>query len=103
MFVDVGKSEVSPSFESLLQLLLARNEYLAYVPDTDQTKKMLDVLSLRYPLLQVRLPFLFFYVSKKIYSCHLIERLRTMPDELLPVADYLNCFINLLWADTFLD
>ncbi|PKU66066.1 ABC transporter A family member 1 [Dendrobium catenatum] len=53
MFVDVGKSEVSPSFESLLQLLMARNEYLAFAPDTNQMRKMLDVLSLRYPLLQM--------------------------------------------------
>uniref|UniRef100_A0A1D1XQT2 ABC transporter A family member 1 n=1 Tax=Anthurium amnicola TaxID=1678845 RepID=A0A1D1XQT2_9ARAE len=53
MFVEVGKSEVSPSFESILQLLVARGEHLAFVPDTQETRTMLDVLSYRFPLLKV--------------------------------------------------
>ncbi|KAK8968519.1 ABC transporter A family member 1 [Platanthera guangdongensis] len=53
MLVEVGNSEVSASFDSFLKLLLNRHEYLAFAPDTNQTRKMLDVLSLRYPLLQM--------------------------------------------------
>lgn len=80
MFVEVGKSEVSPSFDSLLQLLLARNEYLAFVPATEQTRKMLDVLSLRYPLLQMVAKLyedesvLESYIRSDLYGCHDVTR-----------------------------
>ncbi|CAA6654054.1 unnamed protein product [Spirodela intermedia] len=53
MFVEVGKSEVSPDFESILQLLVTQGEHLAFVPDSEETRAMVDVLSLRFPLLKV--------------------------------------------------
>lgn len=55
MFVEVGKSEISPSFHSLLEVLHQKGEHLAFVPDTNATRFMLDVLSLRFPLLKVLL------------------------------------------------
>lgn len=53
MFVEVGKSEISPSFDSILSLLFASDEHLAFAPDTKETKLMLDVLALRFPLIKV--------------------------------------------------
>lgn len=53
LFVEVGKSEISPSFDSILELLLATGEYLAFAPDTEETHMMLNLMSLRYPLLEV--------------------------------------------------
>ena len=55
MFVEVGKSEVSPNFESILQMLLSQGEYLAFIPDSVETKTMLSILSLKFPLLKVLL------------------------------------------------
>ncbi|KAM0948803.1 putative ABC transporter, AAA+ ATPase domain, ABC transporter A [Dioscorea sansibarensis] len=53
MFVEVGKSEISPSFDSILSLLFASDEHLAFAPDTKETKLMLDVLALRFPLIKI--------------------------------------------------
>ncbi|KAJ8624155.1 hypothetical protein MRB53_032685 [Persea americana] len=53
LFVEVGKSEISPSFDSILELLLATGEYLAFAPDTEETHMMLNLMSLRYPLLEM--------------------------------------------------
>ncbi|MQL79264.1 hypothetical protein Taro_011705 [Colocasia esculenta] len=53
MFVEVGKSETSPPFQRILELLVSRGEDLAFVPDTEETRTMLDVLSFRFPLLKV--------------------------------------------------
>ncbi|XP_058083562.1 ABC transporter A family member 1 isoform X2 [Magnolia sinica] len=53
MYVEVGKSDISPSFESILELLYASGEHLAFAPDTEETTQMLGLLSLRFPLLKV--------------------------------------------------
>ncbi|XP_020590496.1 ABC transporter A family member 1 isoform X2 [Phalaenopsis equestris] len=80
MFIEVGKSEVSPSFERILQLLLDRNEHLAFAPDTNQTRKLLDVLSLRYPLLQMVAKLykdesvLESYIRSDLYGCYDVTR-----------------------------
>lgn len=50
--VEVGKG-ISPSFPEVLKLLLAQGEYLAFAPDTDETKNMIDILSLKFPELRV--------------------------------------------------
>ncbi|KAH9296105.1 hypothetical protein KI387_039693, partial [Taxus chinensis] len=52
MFVKVGNSVISPSLESFLKLWFATGEHLAFAPDTEETQKMLNVLSVRFPLLQ---------------------------------------------------
>jgi ATP-binding cassette, subfamily A (ABC1), member 3 len=53
MFVEVGKSEISPDFGSLLKLLVAQNEYLAFAPDTEETHFMLNALAMEFPLVKV--------------------------------------------------
>ncbi|XP_010279593.1 PREDICTED: ABC transporter A family member 1 [Nelumbo nucifera] len=53
MFVEVGKGDISPSFNQILGLLMAKGEYLAFAPDTVETRTMLDLLSLRFPLLKM--------------------------------------------------
>lgn len=53
MFVEVGNSDISPSLESLLKFWFATGEHLAFAPDTEETKTMLNVLSMRFPLLQL--------------------------------------------------
>lgn len=52
MFVEVGKG-ISPNFQLLLQSLVDSGEYLAFVPDTDETKLLIDVVSIKFPLLKV--------------------------------------------------
>nr|XP_007162183.1 hypothetical protein PHAVU_001G131200g [Phaseolus vulgaris]ESW34177.1 hypothetical protein PHAVU_001G131200g [Phaseolus vulgaris] len=51
MFVEVGKG-ISPNFQLLLQSLVDSGEYLAFVPDTDETKLLIDVVSIKFPLLK---------------------------------------------------
>ncbi|KAJ8499332.1 hypothetical protein OPV22_009884 [Ensete ventricosum] len=53
MLVEVGKSEISPSFDSILKLLFVNGEHLAFAPDTNKTRLMLDVLSSKFPLLKM--------------------------------------------------
>ncbi|KAG5567495.1 hypothetical protein RHGRI_002892 [Rhododendron griersonianum] len=53
MFVEVGQVEISPTLVQVLELLGAKNEYLAFAPDTNETRMMIDVLSLKFPLLKV--------------------------------------------------
>ncbi|KAF5208207.1 Abc transporter a family member, partial [Thalictrum thalictroides] len=53
MFVEVGKGDISPSFEKILGSLMSKGEYLAFAPDTEETRTMIDLISLRFPLLQV--------------------------------------------------
>ncbi|WOK95548.1 ABC transporter A family member 1 [Canna indica] len=53
MFLEVGKSEISPSFDSFLKLLFMNGEHLAFAPDTNDTMKMLEVLSWKFPLLKM--------------------------------------------------
>ncbi|KAK9157371.1 hypothetical protein Scep_003945 [Stephania cephalantha] len=52
MFVEVGRSDISPSFDKILELLAAKGEYLAIAPDTPQTRIMISLMSLKFPLLQ---------------------------------------------------
>ncbi|KFK37012.1 hypothetical protein AALP_AA4G200700 [Arabis alpina] len=49
--VEVGKG-ISPSFPEVLKLMVAEGEYLAFAPDTDETKNMIDILSLKFPELR---------------------------------------------------
>ncbi|CAN8286970.1 unnamed protein product [Cochlearia groenlandica] len=49
---EVGKG-ISPSFPEVLKLLIAQGEYLAFAPDTDETKNMIDILSLKFPELRL--------------------------------------------------
>ncbi|KAL2535052.1 ABC transporter A family member 1 [Abeliophyllum distichum] len=53
MFVEVGKGSKSPTFNQFLQLLSAKGEYLAFAPDTDETRMMINLLSLKFPLLKL--------------------------------------------------
>lgn len=53
MLVEVGNSEISPDFGSILKLLVAQNEYLAFAPDTEETHFMVDALALKFPLVKV--------------------------------------------------
>ncbi|CAN6443979.1 unnamed protein product [Victoria cruziana] len=52
-FVEVGAGGLSPSFDTLLKLWLATDEHLAFAPDTTETRNMLNLLSLRFPLLKI--------------------------------------------------
>lgn len=52
MLVEVGKG-VSPNFQQVLESLLAKREYLAFAPDTEETKKMINIISIKYPLLKM--------------------------------------------------
>lgn len=52
MFLEVGKGD-SPNFVQVLELLAAKGEYLAFAPDTNETRMMIDVLSVKFPLLKL--------------------------------------------------
>ncbi|XP_050384665.1 ABC transporter A family member 1 isoform X3 [Argentina anserina] len=51
MLVEVGKG-TSPNFQQVLQLLLKKEEILAFVPDTKATRSMINMMSIIFPLLQ---------------------------------------------------
>nr|XP_016457217.1 PREDICTED: ABC transporter A family member 1-like isoform X1 [Nicotiana tabacum] len=53
MFVEVGKGDTSPPFNQVLERLLAKGEYLAFVPNTTETRMMINILSLKFPLLRL--------------------------------------------------
>ncbi|KAK1318291.1 ABC transporter A family member 1 [Acorus calamus] len=53
MFVEVGKSVISPDFDSVLRSLSSKGEHIAFAPDTDETRSMIGILSLKFPLLKV--------------------------------------------------
>lgn len=53
MFVEVGNSEISPSFDNILKLMIVKGEHLAFAPDTNETRLMVDVLSFKFPLLKM--------------------------------------------------
>ncbi|CAA0837437.1 ABC transporter A family member 1 [Striga hermonthica] len=53
MLVEVGKSEKSAPFEQILELLCAKGEYLAFAPDTNETRMMINLLSVKFPLLKM--------------------------------------------------
>ncbi|XP_024515167.1 ABC transporter A family member 1 [Selaginella moellendorffii] len=52
MYVGVGRSKISPSFEAVLQFCEANGEHIAFVPESEGTSTMVDLLSLKFPLLQ---------------------------------------------------
>lgn len=52
MFVEVGKG-MSPNFEQVLELLLNKEEFLAFAPDTEETRSMINIMSVKFPLLKV--------------------------------------------------
>lgn len=52
MFTEVGKG-VSPSFEQVLKSLQINGEYLAFAPDTKETFTMINLLSMKFPLIRV--------------------------------------------------
>lgn len=54
MFVEVGKG-ISPSFQEVLESLKNNGEYLAFAPDTVETKTMLHLMSIKFPLLEVHI------------------------------------------------
>lgn len=53
MFVEVGKSKISAPFDRILQLLSSKGEHLAFVPNSSETSMMVNILSLKFPLLKV--------------------------------------------------
>ncbi|XP_070027820.1 ABC transporter A family member 1 isoform X2 [Nicotiana sylvestris] len=53
MFVEVGKGDTSPPFNQVLERLLAKGEYLAFAPNTTETRMMINILSLKFPLLRL--------------------------------------------------
>ncbi|CAJ2671488.1 unnamed protein product [Trifolium pratense] len=52
MFVEVGKG-ISPNFQQVLESLLDKREYLAFAPDTNETRMMIDVVSIKFPILKL--------------------------------------------------
>lgn len=53
LFIEVGKDDASPSFNQVLELLLAKGEFLAFAPNTTETRMMINILSFKFPLLKV--------------------------------------------------
>lgn len=53
MFVEVGKGDASPPFNQVLELLSAKEEYLAFAPNTAETRMMINILSIKFPILRV--------------------------------------------------
>ncbi|KAI4386530.1 hypothetical protein MLD38_004457 [Melastoma candidum] len=51
MFVEVGKG-ISPNFQQVLELLHTEGEYLAFAPDTEETRLMINWMSIKFPLLR---------------------------------------------------
>ncbi|CAL1377626.1 unnamed protein product [Linum trigynum] len=51
MLVEVGKG-ISPNFQQVLELLLAKKEFLAFAPDTESTRLMINLLSIKFPTLK---------------------------------------------------
>ncbi|KAH9621200.1 hypothetical protein KSS87_008656 [Heliosperma pusillum] len=52
MLVEVGKGNISPPFNQILDQLLKNNEYLAFAPNSQQTRVMINLMSLQFPLLK---------------------------------------------------
>ncbi|KAL6272465.1 hypothetical protein ACE6H2_023157 [Prunus campanulata] len=50
-FVEVGKG-ISPNFEQVLDLLLNKEEFLGFAPDTEETRSMINIISVKFPLLK---------------------------------------------------
>lgn len=71
MFVEVGKG-ISPNFQQVLELLLAKREYIAFAPDTQQTRQMINLISIKFPLLQVPFYYFCFNLVKLLISIKFI-------------------------------
>nr|XP_043635410.1 ABC transporter A family member 1 [Erigeron canadensis] len=52
-YVEVGKSDISPTFNQVLESLFANGEYLAFAPNTSDTRTMINVLSYKFPLMKL--------------------------------------------------
>lgn len=52
MFVEVGEG-MSPNFEKILESLRVKGENLAFAPDTEETRTMINLMSIKFPLLKV--------------------------------------------------
>ncbi|KAI9080732.1 hypothetical protein K1719_037245 [Acacia pycnantha] len=52
MFLEVGRGN-SPSFQQVLEVLLAKREYIAFSPNTTETEQMIDIMSIKFPLLKL--------------------------------------------------
>ena len=57
MYVEVGRG-ISPNFQQVLELLFTKGEYLAFAPDTMETEQMIDIMSIKFPLLKVPLCYI---------------------------------------------
>ncbi|XP_073045871.1 ABC transporter A family member 1 isoform X1 [Primulina eburnea] len=53
MLVEVGKDGKSVPFNQILELLYKNDEYLAFAPDTSETRMMINILSIKFPLLKL--------------------------------------------------
>ncbi|XWS56284.1 hypothetical protein CRYUN_Cryun09bG0072800 [Craigia yunnanensis] len=80
MLVEVGKG-ISPNFQQVLELLLAKGEYIAFAPDTQQTQQMINLISIKFPLLQL---------VSKIYKDEL-ELDTYIQSDLYGTCDFKNC------------
>ncbi|KAK9664352.1 hypothetical protein RND81_14G035600 [Saponaria officinalis] len=52
MLVEVGKDNISPPFNHILERLVTDNEYLAFAPNSQETREMINLISLQFPLLK---------------------------------------------------
>ena len=66
MFVEVGKG-ISPNFQQIFELLLAKGEYLAFAPATEETRTMINLMSMKFPLLKV--PVFIYYSVGVFLDC----------------------------------
>ncbi|KAK6289772.1 hypothetical protein POUND7_001313 [Theobroma cacao] len=80
MLVEVGDG-ISPNFQQVLELLLAKGEYIAFAPDTLQTRQMINLISIKFPLLQL---------VSKIYEDEL-ELDAYIRSDLYGTCDFKNC------------
>ncbi|KAF9597369.1 hypothetical protein IFM89_017715 [Coptis chinensis] len=53
MFVEVGRGDISPSFDQILVSLMDKGEYLAFAPESEETETIINIISLNFPLLKV--------------------------------------------------
>ncbi|KAL3755279.1 hypothetical protein ACJRO7_002345 [Eucalyptus globulus] len=52
MLVEIGKG-ISPNFQEVLELLYSKREFLAFAPDTEETRMMINWMSIKFPLLKL--------------------------------------------------
>ncbi|XP_022766656.1 ABC transporter A family member 1 isoform X4 [Durio zibethinus] len=80
MLVEIGQG-ISPNFQQVLELLLAKGEFIAFAPDTQQTRMMINLISIKFPLLQL---------VSKIYKDEL-ELDTYIQSDLYGTCDFKNC------------